>query len=185
MPTRRPTSGKKTKKTTSKDQTDEPIIDPHKEEIDRLIAEREEIRSKLNSICSKLIDNINIDNYPSNIDLNKQQPSDLSLEHFLNMIDELCEYRTAFLNLHQEVDDAEQMPVRRKITQLAREEPELFRKRLTADQRLTFVGRERDVWKENAELLQIMYATIGKKKRKSRTIVLDRKINNEKANVVF
>ena len=29
-------------------------------------------------------------------------------------------------------------------------------------QRLTFVTRERDLWKENAQLLQIMYASIGK-----------------------
>ena len=166
MPTRRPTSSaKKTKKNPLKEQTDQVIIDPHQEEIDRLINEREQMRSKLNTICSKLIDNINLDNYPSDIDLTKQQPSDLSLDYLLNMIDEICEYRTAFLNLYQENDDDQQIPVRRKITQLAREEPELFRKHLTAEQRLTFVGRERDVWKENAELLQIMYATIGKREK--------------------
>lgn len=164
MPTRRPTSSaKKTKKNSSKEQTDQVIIDTHQEELNQLINEREQIRSKLNTICSKLIDNINLDNYPDEIDLTKQQPSDLSLDYLLNMIDEICEYRTAFLSLYQENDDDEQIPVRRKMTQLAREEPELFRKRLTAEQRLTFVVRERDVWKENAELLQIMYATIGKR----------------------
>jgi hypothetical protein len=159
---------KKAKKINiSKEEIDETIIDPHKEEIDRLINEREEIRSKLNKICSKIIENINIDNYPDDIDLTKQQPSDLSLEYLLTMIDEICDYRTAFLNLYQETDDNENIPVQKKITQLSVEDPYLFRKRLTADQRLTFVVRERDLWKENAELLQIMYATVGKKKKKT------------------
>ena len=44
------------------------------------------------------------------------------------MIDEICEYRTAFLNLYQETDDNENIPVRKKITQLSAEDPCLFRK---------------------------------------------------------
>jgi hypothetical protein len=178
MPIRPTTAGKKTggkkpesppskkmKKIVSKEEeVEENLIDPHQEQIDRLIQEREEIRSKLNIICSKIIENINIDNYRNDVDLTKQQPSDVSLDNLLTMIDEICHYRTAFLNLYQETDDNENMPVQRKITQLSIEDPNLFRKRLTSDQRLTFVVRERDLWKENAELLQIMYATIGKKK---------------------
>jgi hypothetical protein len=159
-----PPNKKAKKMNISKEETDEIVIDPHKEEVDGLIRERDEIRSKLNTICSKIIENINIDNYPNDIDLTKQEPSDLSLEYLLTMIDEICDYRTAFLNLYQETDDNENIPVQKKITQLSVEDPYLFRKRLTSDQRLTFVVRERDLWKENAELLQIMYATIGKKK---------------------
>ena len=71
-------SNKKAKKTNiSKEEMDETtMIDPHKEEIDGLIREREEIRSKLNIICSKIIDNVNIENYSNDVDLTKQQPSD-------------------------------------------------------------------------------------------------------------
>jgi hypothetical protein len=150
-------SGKKGKKKSSKTTLD----DPHQEEIDGLIREREEIRSKLNLLCSKIMENINMDDYQNEIDLTKQQPSDVSIDHLLSMIDQICYYRTAFLNLFQEVDDNEKLPLQRKITQLSIDEPDMFRKRLTADQRLTFVTRERDLWKENAQLLQIMYATIG------------------------
>jgi len=155
---------KKVKKNILKEEEEEEnIIDPQKEQIEELIREREEIRSKLNIICSKIVENINIDNYQNDIDLSKQQPCDISLDNLLIMMDEICHYRTAFLNLYQENDDNENIPVQKKITQLSVEDPTLFRKRLTSDQRLTFVARERDLWKENAELLQIMYATIGKK----------------------
>lgn len=155
---------KKAKKITPKEEEiDTNIIDPQQEQIDALIRERDEIRSKLNIICSKIIDNINIDNYSDDIDLTKQQPSDISIENVLDMIDEICHYRTAFLNLYQETDDNIHIPVQKKITQLSIESPNLFRKHLSSDQRLTFVIRERDLWKENAQLLQIMYATIGTK----------------------
>lgn len=140
----------------------EDIPDPRQEEIDGLIREREEIRSKLNTVCSKIMDNVDIENYNSEVDLTKQQPSDLALDNLLSMIDELAYYRTAFLNLFQETEDNEKIPVQKRITQLSIDEPNLFRKHLTANQRLTFVARERDVWKENAQLLQIMYATVGK-----------------------
>ncbi|CAF1212165.1 unnamed protein product [Rotaria sordida] len=138
----------------------EEVIDHHQIQIDGLIREREEIRSKLNSICSKIIENINIDDYQNEIDLTKQQPSDISLDNLLSMIDNICYYRTAFLNLFQEIDDKEKFSIQKRITQLSVDEPNLFRKRLTSDQRLTFVIRERDLWKENAQLLQITYATI-------------------------
>lgn len=155
---------KKSKKIIPKEEIEMNIIDPHQEQIDELIREREEIRLKLNIICSKIVENVNIDNYSNEIiHLTKQQPSDISLDNVLNMIDEICHYRTAFLNLYQETDDNENIPVQKKITQLSIEDSNLFRKRLTSDQRLTFVVRERDLWKENAELLQIMYATIGTK----------------------
>jgi hypothetical protein len=150
-------SGKKGKKKSSKI----PLIDPHQEEIDGLIREREEIRSKLNFLCSKIMENINMDDYQNEIDLTKQQPSDVSIDHLLSMIDQICYYRAAFLNLFQEIDDNKKIPIQKKITQLSIDEPDMFRKRLTPDQRLTFVIRERDLWKENAQLLQIMYATIG------------------------
>jgi hypothetical protein len=158
-------TNKKSKKIVPREEEEENTIDPHKQEIDGLIREREEMRSKLNTICSKIIENVNIDNYDNDIDLTKQQPSDISLDNLLTMIDEICHYRTAFLNLYQETDDNENIPVQKKITQLSVETPNLFRKRLTSDQRLTFVVRERDLWKENAQLLQIMYATIGKKRK--------------------
>ncbi len=141
----------------------EELIDPVQEQIDSLINERDETRSKLNIICSKIMENINIDNYRNDIDLTKQQPSDVSLDNLLSMLDEICNYRSAFLNLYQETDDNENIPVQKRITQLGVEEPDLFRKPLTPNQRLTFVARERDLWKENAQLLQIMYATVGKK----------------------
>ncbi len=150
-------SGKKGKKKSSKI----PLNDPHQEEIDGLIREREEIRSKLNFLCSKIMENINMDDYQNEIDLTKQQPSDVSIDHLLSMIDQICYYRAAFLNLFQEIDDNKKIPIQKKITQLSIDEPDMFRKRLTPDQRLTFVIRERDLWKENAQLLQIMYATIG------------------------
>ena len=139
--------------------------DPHQEEIDALICEREEIRSKLNLICSKIMENINMDDYQNEIDLTKQQPSDISTNLLLSMIDQICYYRIAFLNLFQEADDIEKISVHKKITQLSLDEPDMFRKRLTPDQRLTFVTRERDIWKENAQLLQIMYATVGTKRK--------------------
>jgi hypothetical protein len=156
---------KKAKKNIPKEEDEEIIIDPHQEQIDGLIRERDEMRSKLNTICSKIMENINIDNYSDEIDLTKQEPCDVPLDYLLTMIDEICHYRSAFLNLYQETDDNENIPVRKKITQLSVEDPRLFRKRLTSDQRLSFVVRERDLWKENAESLQIMYATIGKKKK--------------------
>lgn len=151
-------AGKKGKKKSSKT----PAIDPHQEQIDGLIREREEIRSKLNLLCSKIIENVNMDDYQNEIDLRKQQPSDISIDHLTSMIDQICYYRVSFLNLFQEVDDNEKVPIQQKITQLSIDEPDMFRKRLSADQRLTFVTRERDLWKENAQLLQIMYASIGK-----------------------
>ncbi|CAF2524841.1 unnamed protein product [Rotaria sp. Silwood2] len=149
-----------TTKKGKKNVPQEDVIDHRQEQIDGLIREREEIRLKLNSICSKIIENVNTDDYKSEIDLTKQQPSDISLDKLLPMIDDICYYRTAFLNLFQEIDDKEKVSVQKRITQLSIDEPNLFRKRLTSDQRLTFVARERDLWKENAQLLQIMYATI-------------------------
>ena len=143
----------------------EDVRNQYQEEIDRLVREREEIRSKLNTICSKIIENINIDDYQDDVDLTKQQPSDISLDNLLSMIDDICYYRTGVLNHFHEIEDNEKIAVQKKITQLSIEDPNLFRKRLTLDQRLTFVARERDVWKENAQLLQIMYATIGSNKR--------------------
>ncbi|CAF1269329.1 unnamed protein product [Adineta steineri] len=162
MPIRPLSAGKKTggKRKGKKSVIDEEVIDIRQEQIDRLTREQEEIRSKLNMICSKIIENINIDEYENNIDLTKQQPSDISLDCLLSMVDEMCYYRTAFLNLVQETDDKQKLPIQDKITQLSIEEPQLFRKCLSSNQRLTFVARERDLWKENAQLLQIMYATI-------------------------
>ncbi|CAF3433742.1 unnamed protein product [Rotaria socialis] len=149
--------GKKGKKKSAKGG----VKDPHQEQLDELIREREEIRSKLNLVCSKLMENVNMDDYQNEIDLTKQQPSDIAINHLLSMIDQICYYRVAFLNLFQETDDNRKFSVQKKITQLSVDEPEMFRKRLTPDQRLTFVTRERDVWKENAQLLQTMYAHIG------------------------
>lgn len=162
MPTRPQSAGKKGGKKGKKKSAKSAAIDPHQEQLDALIREREEIRSKLNLICSKIIENINMDDYQTDVDLTKQQPSDISIDHLLSMVDQICYYRVAFLSLFQEADDNEKISVHKKITQLAADEPDMFRKRLTADQRLTFVTRERDLWKENAQLLQIMYATIGK-----------------------
>jgi hypothetical protein len=173
MPARPSSGGKKTGGKKGKNNVPkEDVIDPLQEQIDGLINERDEIRSKLNIVCSRIMENVNIDNYPNDIDLTKQQPSDMSLDNLLSMIDEICCYRTAFLNLFQETDDNQNIPVQKKITQLYIEEPNLFRKRLTPEQRLTFVARERDLWQENAQLLQIMYATVGKRGNK--------KINNSK-----
>jgi hypothetical protein len=155
-------SGKKDDKKGKKKSTKNISIDPHQEQLDGLIREREEIRSKLNILCSKIMENINMDDYQNEIDLTKQQPSDIPINLLLTMIDQICYYRIAFLNLFQEVDDKEKIPIQKKITQLSIDEPDIFRKRLTADQRLTFVTRERDLWKENAQLLQIMYGTIGR-----------------------
>jgi len=152
-------AGKKGKKKSAKSGA----IDPHQEQIDNLVREREAIRSKLNLVCSKIMENVNMDDYQNEIDLTKQQPSDVSIDHLSTMIDQICYYRVAFLNLFQEVDDSRHVPIQRKITQLSVDEPDMFRKRLSADQRLTFVTRERDLWKENAQFLQIMYATIGRR----------------------
>jgi hypothetical protein len=168
MPTRPISAGKKGGKKDAagkkgKKKSKVGLTDPHQEQIDGLVREREEIRSKLNLVCTKIIENINTDDYQNEIDLTKQQPSDISIENLLSMIDQICYYRVAFLNLFQETDDQEKIPVDKKITQLSIDEPDMFRKRLTPDQRLTFVTRERDLWKENAQLLQIMYATIGMK----------------------
>ncbi|CAF1030425.1 unnamed protein product [Rotaria magnacalcarata] len=149
-----------TKKKGKKKNPQEDIVDLHQQQIDELVREREEIRSKLNTICSKIIENTNIDDYQSEIDLTKQQPSDVPLDNILSMIDTLCHYRSAFLNIFQESEEQEHRPIQKRITQLAIEEPNLLRKRLTLDQRLTFVARERDLWKENAQSIQIMYATI-------------------------
>lgn len=149
--------GKKGKRKASK----AGAVDPHQEQIDQLVREREEIRSKLNLVCSKIMENINMDDYQHEIDLTKQQPSDISVDHLLSMIDQICYYRIAFLNFFQEIDDSEKVSVHKKITQLSLDEPYMFRKRLTADQRLTFVTRERDIWKENAQLLQAMYSNLG------------------------
>ncbi|CAF2485809.1 unnamed protein product [Rotaria sp. Silwood2] len=167
MPVRPISAGKKGGKKSSsppgkkgKKKSKTGLNDPHQEEIEGLIREREEIRSKLNLICSKIMENVNMDDYQNEIDLTKQQPSDISVNLLLSMIDQICYYRIAFLNLFQETDDNEKISVQNKITQLSIDEPEMFRKRLTPDQRLTFVTRERDMWKENAQLLQIMYATI-------------------------
>ncbi|CAF1662906.1 unnamed protein product [Rotaria magnacalcarata] len=152
-----------TKKKGKKKNPQEDIVDLHQQQIDELVREREEIRSKLNTICSKIIENTNIDDYQSEIDLTKQQPSDVPLDNILSMIDTLCHYRSAFLNIFQESEEQEHRPIQKRITQLAIEEPNLLRKRLTLDQRLTFVARERDLWKENAQSIQIMYATIGRR----------------------
>lgn len=143
------------KKKKSKTPT-ETLIDPRQEQIDRLIREREEIRSKLNVVAAKLLENVRTDQW------NNHQPSEIPLEHLLAMIDEICYYRCAFLEFFQENDEALMVPVKKKVTQLADEEPELVRKRLSPEQRLTFVIRERDLWKENALSLQVMYASIGK-----------------------
>jgi len=153
--------GKKDDKKGKKKSSKTPLTDPFQEQIDELIREREEIRSKLNLVCSKILENINMNDYQNDIDLTKQQPSDVSIDHLLSMVDQICYYRIAFLNLFQEMDDNEKIPVQKKLTQLSIDEPDMFRKRLTADQRLSFVIRERDIWKENAQLLQIMYGTIG------------------------
>ncbi|CAF3802021.1 unnamed protein product, partial [Adineta steineri] len=76
MPIRPLSAGKKTggKRKGKKSVIDEEVIDIRQEQIDRLTREQEEIRSKLNMICSKIIENINIDEYENNIDLTKQQP---------------------------------------------------------------------------------------------------------------
>jgi hypothetical protein len=170
MPARPASAGKKGGKKDSKkgkNKSAKPgIIDPHQEQIDGLIREREEIRSKLNLVCSKIMENINLDDYKNDIDLTKQQPSDIPIDIIFSMIDQICYYRAAFLNLFQEADDNEKVSVHKKITQLSVDDPDLFRKHLTPYQRLTFVSRERDVWKENAHLLQEMYITIGMKMTK-------------------
>ncbi|CAF1243877.1 unnamed protein product [Adineta ricciae] len=163
----RPTSGKAGGKKDSaggkkgKNKAAKPgVADPHQEQIDGLVREREEIRSKLNLVCTKIMENVNLDDYKNDIDLNKQQPSDIPIDIIYSMIDQICYYRVAFLNLFQETEDNEKISVQKKITQLSIDDPDLFRKQLTAYQRLTFVARERDVWKENAGLLHDMYKTI-------------------------
>ncbi|CAF3728380.1 unnamed protein product [Rotaria socialis] len=182
--------GKKGKKKSAKGG----VKDPHQEQLDELIREREEIRSKLNLVCSKLMENVNMDDYQNEIDLTKQQPSDIAINHLLSMIDQICYYRVAFLNLFQETDDNRKFSVQKKITQLSVDEPEMFRKRLTPDQRLTFVTRERDVWKENAQLLQTMYAhivdhvemdTFKKPSAKAADVVENHRSNVEDISLIF
>ena len=154
----KPTGKKRISSATRKTKSaKQPSIDAHQEEIDGLIRERDEIRSKLNSVCLKIMENANSD---SSKQQQQQQPSDVPLEHLLAMIDEIGHYRTAFLSLSEETEDRRNIPLERKITQLSLDEPDLFRKPLTLDQRLTFVARERDLWKENSQLLQIMYASV-------------------------
>ena len=156
MPASAATKGK-AKKSVKKRATLPPeTIDPRQEQIDALIREREEIRSKLNFVSAKILANSRDEQW------NKCPPSEIPLENLLTMIDEICYYRCAFLQLFQEAVDEKKRPVKTKITQLARDDPELVRKRLSAEQRLTFVTRERDLWKENALTLQLMYASIGK-----------------------
>jgi hypothetical protein len=150
-------SGKKGKKKLSKNNS----VDPRQEQIDGLIRERDDMRSKLNAICTKIIEHVNIDDYLPRIDLTRQQPSDISLENMLRMIDNVCHYRLAFLNLYHETDDADKISVEKRITQLSKDAPDLFRRPLKLEQRLSFVIRERDLWKDNAKSLQIMYASIG------------------------
>ena len=161
MPTRPASASKKGGKKGKKKSAKSAAVDPHQEQIDALVREREEIRSKLNLVCSKIMENINMDDYQTDIDLSKQQPSDVSIDHLLSMVDQICYYRWAFLSLFQEADDNEKISVHRKITQLAVDEPEMSFIHLSRDQPPTIVTRERDIWKENAQLLQIMYATIG------------------------
>ena len=164
MPARLSSARKKTgsgKKGKSKSAKVGPV-DPHHEQIAGLIREREEIRSKLNTVCSKLIEQIHLDDYQKEIDLTKQQPSEIPLRHLLSMIDKICSYRVAFLHLFQEADDNENIPVQQRITQLSIDEPDMFRKRLSADQRLTFVTRERNTWRDNARILQSMYTNLGR-----------------------
>lgn len=151
-------------KSKKKDQLSEQI-DPRQEEINQLIRERDEIRSKFNTVCSKLIENVIVEDYPKKTDEFNNQPCDLPLENLLNMIDDISYYRTALLEIYQENQDAQKISVDKKISQLARDQPDLFRKLLTMQQRLSFVIRERDLWKENAQNIQIMYATIGKSSR--------------------
>ena len=166
MPIRPTSAAKKGKKGKTKKGSKEDAIDPRQEQIDGLIREREEVRSKLNAVCAKIIEHIDVNDHLSNTDWRKlTQPCDLSLEHLYQMIDEICYYRVAFLNLFQEIDESEKIPVQKKVTQLCKEEPDLFRRPLSSAQRLSFVIRERDLWKENAQFLQIMYASIGEKDR--------------------
>ncbi|CAF3344446.1 unnamed protein product [Rotaria socialis] len=197
-PTKKANSAKadssSSKKKGKKNLPQDDIVDLHQQQIDELIREREEIRSKLNSICSKIIENTNIDDYESEIDLTKQQPSDVPLDNMLSMIDTLCRYRSAFLNIFQESEEQEHRPIQKRITQLAIEEPNLLRKRLTLDQRLTFVSRERDLWKENAQSIQIMYATIvdqleigalKKSNAKTTDIIRSHRLNLEDVCLIF
>ena len=175
MPARTLSAGKKalgkrtdsaiSKKKSKKLSAEEQIIDPQQEQIDRLIREQEQLHSKLNTICSRIVENINIEDYSNEIDLSKQQPCEIPVENLLSMIDEICYFRGAFLNLVQETEDAQRCSIYERVTQLSVEEPKLVRNYLTVDQRLTFVTRERDLWKENAQFLQMMYATIGRTKR--------------------
>lgn len=165
MPPRPTSAGKKDSKKGKKGKkksTKSAEVDPHQEELDRLIREREDLRSKFNVVCSRIIENVNMEDYQADVDLSKQQPSDIPINLLLSMIEQICYYRVAFLSLFQEADDQRTISVHRKVTQLAIDEPEMFRRRLTPEQRLTFVTKERDIWKENAQILQTMYAAIGK-----------------------
>ncbi|CAF1426208.1 unnamed protein product [Adineta steineri] len=159
----RPASGKKGGKDDKKGKkgaVKTGVADPNQERIDGLIREREEIRSKLNLVCSKIMENVNMDDFKNDYDSTKQQPSDIPIDTIYSMVDQICYYRVAFLNLFQEADDNKNVSVHKKITQLSNDDPDLFRQHLTPYQRLTFTIRERDTWKENAHLLQEIFGNL-------------------------
>ncbi|CAF1107544.1 unnamed protein product [Didymodactylos carnosus] len=159
---KRSSSTKGTKKDGKKEKKGSKSLDVNDAKIEALIHEREAMRTKLNILCTKIIENVNVDDFSEYKDMTEtKMPSDCSIQTLLAMIDQICQFRIAFLTLYSEIDNGIRVPITEKITQLAIEKPELFRKKLNPEQRLTFVMKERDKWKENAQILQIMYATIG------------------------
>ncbi|CAF1301089.1 unnamed protein product [Didymodactylos carnosus] len=162
MSKRNSPSAKGTKKAGKKGKKGSKGSDVNDAKIEALIHERDEIRTKLDILCTRIIENVNTEDFSDYKDKTKNTyPSDCPIQTLLAMIDQICQFRVAFLNLFSEVDDEIRIPITEKITQLAIEKPALFRKKLKPEQRLAFVMTERDTWKENAHILQIMYATIG------------------------
>jgi chromosome segregation ATPase len=132
-------------------------VDELTEEVERLRTENDEIKTKFQMICKKIVDNIDLSEYAF-IDPNIE-PYMIDIRDLFHMIQKLS-LLAATTNSSDKIEShMERLETR--ITELANENSDYIKNKLKLHERLEFIMQERDVWKRNAETLKAMYSKLG------------------------
>lgn len=151
-------------------------VDELSEEVERLREENDEIKTKFQLICKKIVDNIDLSDYAF-IDPSTE-PYMLDIRDLFHMIQKLSLLANS-VNTSDKIESHMER-LESRITELANENSTFVKNKLTLHERLEFIMQERyfktklriflniliytlrDVWRRNAETLKAMYSKLGK-----------------------
>jgi DNA repair exonuclease SbcCD ATPase subunit len=132
-------------------------VDELTEALENVRNENERLRTKLSTICKKIVSNVDMTQYEF-IDPH-MEPDLIETNDLLHMIQKLA-LLAAQINTTEKIE-SHMEALERRITELVSENSTFFKNKLKLQERLEFIMQERDIWKRNAETLKKMYAKLG------------------------